>query len=280
MGMIAKLEQEAQAEASEKAYCDEQMAKTEEKQTELEDDIAKLTSKIDTAAARSAGLKEDVKELQAELAALAKLQAEMDKIRADSHAAYVQAKADLELGLDGVRKALSVLRDYYGSSAAFLQNSQPAKPELHSKATGAGESIIGILEVVESDFATNLAKEETEEADAQSEYDKQTQENKVTKTLKDQDVKYKTQEFTGLDKQIAEMTADRESTDAELSAVLEYFAKIKERCVAKPEGYEERQRRRAAEIAGLKEALAILNEETAFVQQHKRGGLRGHYRGM
>merc|ERR1711972_917422 len=131
-------EAEAQAEASEKAYCDEQMAKTEQKQTELEEDIAKLTSKIDTAASRSAGLKEDVKELQAELAALAKLQAEMDKIRADSHAAYVQAKADLELGLDGVRKALSVLRDYYGSSAALLQ--QPAKPELHEKATGAGES--------------------------------------------------------------------------------------------------------------------------------------------
>merc|ERR1712039_735951 len=116
----------------EKAYCDEQIAKTEAKKAELEEDIAKLTSKIDTAAARSAGLKEDVKELQAELAALAKLQAEMDNARAESHAAYVQAKADLELGLDGVRKALAILRDYYGSAAAFLQNNQPAKPELHS----------------------------------------------------------------------------------------------------------------------------------------------------
>merc|ERR1719356_823929 len=125
----------------------------------------------------------------------------MDATRTESHAAYAEAKADLELGLDGVRKALNVLRDYYGASgSAFLQNGadlasvmqQPAKPELHSKAEGAGSSIIGILEVVESDFATNLAKEETEEADAASEYEKTTQENKVTKTLKDQDVKYKT----------------------------------------------------------------------------------------
>merc|ERR1712039_105873 len=156
-------------------------------------------------------------------------------------------------------------------SAAFLQNSQPAKPELHSKATGAGESIIGILEVVESDFATNLAKEETEEADAASEYQKQTQENKVTKTLKDQDVKYNTQAFQTLDKEITELTADRETTNAELSAVLDYYAKIKDRCIAKPETYESRKARREAEIQGLKEALAILQDETAFVQRRKRG---------
>merc|ERR1719345_397096 len=109
-----------------------------------------------------------------------------------------------------------------------MQQPQPAKPELHAKASGASSSIIGILEVVESDFAKNLAEETTEEDDAEADYQKTTQANKVTKTLKDQDVKYKTQEFTGLDKSIAELTSDRESTDAELAAVLEYYAKIKE----------------------------------------------------
>merc|ERR1719372_16807 len=66
--MIAKLEKEAQEDATEKAYCDEQMAKTEEKQTELEDDVKKLTVKLDEAAAKSAELKEEVRTLQAELA--------------------------------------------------------------------------------------------------------------------------------------------------------------------------------------------------------------------
>merc|ERR1712039_411350 len=125
--------------------------------------------------------------------------------------------------------ALSVLRDYYGSSAALLQ--QPAKPELHEKASGAGTSIIGILEVVESDFATNLAKEESEEADAQSTYDKTTQENKVTKATKEQDVKYKTQESKSLDTTISEISGDRDTVDAELKAVLEYYAKVKDRCI-------------------------------------------------
>merc|ERR1719497_84655 len=58
--MIAKLEKEAGAEATEKAYCDEQIAKTEQKKGELEEDIAKQTSRIDQATARSAQLKEEI----------------------------------------------------------------------------------------------------------------------------------------------------------------------------------------------------------------------------
>merc|ERR1719393_1211607 len=147
---------------------------------------------------------------------------------------------------------------------------QPAMPVKHSKAGGAGGSIIDILEVVESDFAKNLAAEETQEADAAAEYEKQTQENKVTKAAKDQDVKYQTVEFKSLDKTVSELSSDRETTNTELSAVLEYDGKLKERCIAKPETYEERKRRREAEISGLKEALSILNGE-ALVQRKKRG---------
>merc|ERR1712039_454707 len=143
--------------------------------------MGKLTSKIDQDSARSGELKDDAK-----------------------------AKADLELGLGGVRKALEVLRDYYGSvSASLIQ--QPAMPKQHEKSGGAASSIIGILEVCESDFAENLAKEETQEADAAAEYEKTTQENKVTRATKEQDVKYLTQEFKSLDARIAELTADRET---------------------------------------------------------------------
>jgi len=271
--MIAKLEAEAKAEATEKAYCDEEMAKTESKKEELEGVMSKLTSKIDLAAAKSAELKEEVKVLQSELAALAKQQAEMDAIRAEEKAAYDKAKAELELGITGVQKALSVLKDYYGSDAgnfdSFMQ--QPAKPKLHSKASGAGGSIIDILEVVESDFTKNLATEETEEEDAIAVYEKTTQDNKLATTMKSQDVKYKTQEFKGLDKSIAELSSERDTTNTELDAVLEYYAKIKDRCIAKPETYEERKARREAEIQGLKEALEILENETAFMQRGKRG---------
>merc|ERR1719352_58530 len=106
-----------------------------------------------------------------------------------------------------------------------------------------------MLEVVESDFAKDLAVEETQEADSEVEYQKTTQTNKVTKTIKEQDVTYKTKEFKALDKTLAELSGDKETANTELSAVLDYDGKIKERCIAKPESYEVRKQRREAEVA-------------------------------
>jgi septal ring factor EnvC (AmiA/AmiB activator) len=273
--LIAQLEKEAAAAAEEKAYCDDQMAKTEEKKSELEEDLAKLTANMDKAAATSETLKGEVKVLQEELANLANMQAEMDKVRADEKAAYDKAVAELTLGLAGVRKALDILRGYYGSQAeseALLQ--QPAKPVNFKKAEGAGGSIIGILEVVESDFAKNMAEDEQEESDSVEAYEKQTQDNKLETTEKQQSVKYKVQEFKALDKALADMASEKETLDTQLKAVNDYYDKIKDRCIAKPESYEERKRRREAEIAGLKEALSILENDTAFVEIHAHRHLR------
>jgi hypothetical protein len=277
--MIMKLENEAQSEATEKAYCDEELAKTEAKKQELDAEIDALSTKIDQASAQSAALKKQVAELQAELASLSAEQQSRETWRQDENAAYRIAKADLELGLGGVRKALNLLREYYGG-AALVQ--QPAQPEQHEKSSGAGNSIIGILEVCESDFADNLSKVETEEADAVNTYEASTQENKILTAEKSQDVKYKTAEFTTLDKSISEHSSDRVTAQTELSAVMEYYGNLKGRCIAKPETYEERSGRRNAEITGLKEALSILENEAALVQhsgkrfhgRHMRGALQ------
>merc|ERR1719191_1938329 len=121
-----------------------------------------------------------------------------------------------------------------------------------------------MLEVAESDFSKNLAQANMEEEDAQATYDKQTTENKQTKTMKTQDAKYKAAEAKSLDKTVSELSSDLGEKQTELTAVLEYRTKLDEKCVKKPETYEERKARREAEIKGLKEALTILEEEAAF----------------
>jgi len=76
---------------------------------------------------------------------------------------------------------------------------------------------------------------------------------------------------------VAEATADRSSTQDELNAVFEYLEKLKEQCVAKAEPYAERKARRDSEIAGLKQALEILDNQSFLQQTHRvLRGVRSH----
>merc|ERR1719183_1473668 len=161
--MIEKLLKEAQADATEKAFCDKEMAETEQKKADKEADIQKLSTKIDSMTAKSAKLKEEVAELEKELAALAKSQAEADRLRAEEKAAFDANSAEMEKGVKGVQLALKVLNEYYAKEG-----------KSHGSAQGAGEGIIGLLEVVESDFSKGLAEMTATEQSAVSEYDKLT----------------------------------------------------------------------------------------------------------
>merc|ERR1719221_2559434 len=169
--------------------------------------------------------------------------------------------------------ALKILREYYANQDASLVQ-QPEAPEVHSKATGASSGVIGMLEVVESDFGKTLASTEMNEEASATSYQKLSMENKLSLATKGKDVEYKNKESASLDKAVAEHSSDRESSQTELDAVLQYSAKIRDMCEVKPESYEERKGRREAELAGLKEALQILEGDAVLLQKRSRNLLK------
>jgi predicted nucleic acid-binding Zn-ribbon protein len=262
--MIASLEAEGDADAKHHAYCTKELAYADQKKADRVAEIEKLTTSIDQMSARSAQLKEEVAQLEKELADIAASQAEIDKIRAEEHDTFLQNKADMEQGIEGVRAALKVLTEYYASDKE------------HVAAQGAGEGIIGLLEVVESDFQKGLMDMTASEESSQAEYEKTTKENEIATATKQQDVKYKTKESKDLDKATAEATSDREAVQTELEAVEKYLAKLHDECDETAPTYEELVARRSAEIAGLKQALQILEGEAALLQGlSKHATLRG-----
>merc|ERR1719247_2077695 len=243
--MIDKLVAEAAEEADHKAWCDKEMSEAQEKIADHTSMVDKLTSKIDKASASIAQITESVATLQSELADIAKQQATMDEMRSEEKAAYVKAKKDYEDGVEGLTMALEILREYYSAEPAFLQ--QPTVSTF-SKSSDAATGIIGILEVSQSDFSKLLADANVEEETAVKEYEKVSHENAVQKTMKEQDVKYQLKEKASLEKNVADFKEDRSGEQAELDAVLEYFAKVKPGCTVKPMTYEERKKRRENEI--------------------------------
>jgi len=263
--MIATLEADAESDASHKAYCDKEMSATTAKKDELTAESDKLNTKIAQNKAASAKLKEEVAALQKELAGMASAKAEADKLRSEEKAAYEKNSAEMEQGIDGVKMALKVLKEYYAKAADAS----------HGAAEGAGSSIISLLEVCESDFTKGLTEMTAQEDSAAADYDKYCKEDEIAVTMKSQDVKYKTKEAAGLDKSTSELSTDLSSVSDELAAVMSALDKLEKMCVAKAEPYAERKARRESEIAGLKEALQILEQETALLQTTSKHTLRG-----
>merc|ERR1711957_869706 len=105
--------------------------------------------------------------------------------------AYLQTRADQEKGLEGLKLALKVLSEYYSGDHD------------HEQAQGAGDGIIGLLEVCESDFTRDLARTIADEESEVAEYEQMTDDNEIEKTTKTQDVKYKVKESKRLDEDSA-----------------------------------------------------------------------------
>merc|ERR1719247_109768 len=250
--MMEKLLAEAKEEAGKKAFCDKEMAETKAKREDKQ---------------------EEVSVLEKELGEIAAEQKVANEIRANEKAAWAEAKSDFEQGLEGVQMALQVLRDYYAQKddATELLQGGDSDQDLgaamslaqNTKSSGAAGGIIGMLEVAESDFSKMLAEGSAAEDQAQKEYDTVTEDNRVTTAAKTTEVKYKNKDKKETEAYLEETKSDLGTSQTELGAVLEYWEKLQPQCVAKPEPYEERKKRREKEIAGLKEALAILEEESA-----------------
>jgi len=256
--MISRLEDKASADATHKAYCDKELSESRAKKEAKLAELEKLSASIDTKTAKSAQLKREVAELQTSLGELAASQAAMTKLRAEEKDAFATNKRDLEDGIEGVRSALGVLREYYGGA------------ETAHATAGESEGIIGLLEVIESDFSKNLAEITATEENAAVTYERVSKENEIEKAKKEKDVEYKNKEAEGLDRSLTELSSDKEGVQSEHDAIHSYLGELEKQCIAVPETYAERKAHRAAEIAGLKEALSILSEGEVLVQQKSR----------
>merc|ERR1719506_723881 len=78
-----------------------------------EAEVEKLRTKLDTQTSRSMHLKREITELQKEILANIKAQKEISELREKEHAFFEETKPKIEIGLEGVKKALKVLREYY-----------------------------------------------------------------------------------------------------------------------------------------------------------------------
>merc|ERR550514_2390124 len=252
--MIVKLMEEATEESEHKGWCDTEMGTNKQTREDKADSVSTLTAESE--------------ELDAKISKLSDAIAEIDAAVADATALRTKEKAKNEVTIEeakvaqvAVAKALTVLEEFYAGAAqatAFVQQ------DLNKPYTGMGGSnsgVIGMLEVIQSDFARLESETSTAESEADEEYTRFTDDSSQDKAVKSMDLENKNKDKTTAESDLLSTKKDLEATQVELDAALKYYEKLKPSCVDAGLSYEERVRMREEEIQSLQESLKILGGE-------------------
>jgi len=278
--MIIKLKEEATAETEHKGWCDAELGANKITRKAKEAAVDELNAEIEELSSKIAQLTQEVADLTEAIAQLDKERSEATEQRTAENKKNLIAIKDAKEAQVAVAQALTILEDFYakaGEATSFAQiralkvasKAAPAEdaPETFSEPYkgmgGENGGVVGILEVIQSDFA-RLESETSasEEANAQ-EYTTFMNDTEVDKAVKQTDVEHKNAMIAKKKSALNDATKERKTTNEELGAANAYYDKLKPSCVDSGISYEDRVKRREEEIQSLKEALEVLQGSPA-----------------
>jgi len=261
--LIVKLMEEANEEAEHKGWCDTELSTNEQTRKEKTEAVETLHAEIDELEASIAKLTEEITDLTKAVAELDAAVATATSVREEEKAKNTVTIKDAQDAQTAVAQALSVLKDFYAKAAeatSFVQ-----QPEVFDEPYKGMQSenggVVGMIEVIQSDFARLESETSAAEAEAQKQYDEFMGDSSVDKAQKTKDIEHKSGKKQNHEQALQEAKTDLDGTQKELDAALAYYEKLKPSCVDAGESYEDRVARRKEEIESLQEALRILNGE-------------------
>merc|ERR1719326_361562 len=121
--LIARLEEEAAAEAGHKAWCDEELKTNKMTRDAKTTEVQTLTAAVEKLEGEIAALAKRLEELAAAQAALSKAMKEATEFREKEKAENLQTIADAKEAQEAVEQALVILKDFYAKQEAALLQS-------------------------------------------------------------------------------------------------------------------------------------------------------------
>jgi prefoldin subunit 5 len=269
--MISKLMEEATAETEHKGWCDAELGQNKITREEKTANVEELNAEIEDLNATVAKLTQEVAELNAAVNDMDKARKEATEIRTAENKKNTIAIADAKAAQKAVANALVILQDFYakaaGASSLAQLNSHAKSPaedapesftEPYQGMQGENGGVVGMLEVIQTDFARLESETSASELQAASEYKTFMNDTELDTAVKQTDIEHKNSLIARKNAALVEANTDLKTTQGELSAANDYYDKLKPSCVDSGITYEERVARREAEIQSLQEALQMI----------------------
>jgi len=272
--MIFHLQDEQTQEDNHKAWCDQEISKTETSRENKEDKQAELQAKMDAATGHIGMLTSEIEAAQdmiSKIDAYVKEATEVREIQKKENAAAIK---DAKTAQNALANAIAVLTDFYKDSGMvakedweFVQRgvTLPESPATwDSSYTGVSDpknqpgGIISILEHTAAEFATMESDTKAEESMDQEQYDKSMADSKIEKATREQERDMKESEKKQTNDKLQSLAKNHKVTSTELEAVNQYFEDLKPACMNGDSSYEDRKAARDKEIEALRSAESIL----------------------
>merc|ERR1719240_2476506 len=223
--LIVKLMEEAHQEAQQKGWCDAEMMTNEQTRSEKTASVETLTAEVGELEASIAKLTEEITELTQAVSDGEAAVAKATTIRGDEKEKNAATIKDAQEAQTAVAQALGVLKEFYDKAAQATSSvQQKAKePEIFSdepyKGMGAESGgVVGMIEVIQSDFARVESETTAAESEAQKEYEDLTQHTAVDLAQKTSDIEYKTSKKQNQEQALEEAKTSLDGEKKELDA--------------------------------------------------------------
>merc|ERR1719183_992799 len=179
--LIERLLTEAANEANQKGWCDKATADATQKRTYSADQVETLNAKLAKLEALSAKLGEEIDTLTQEITDLNTAQTDAEENRKEEKEENAKTVSEAKAGLAAVNMAIDILDKFYKTSAKAsvdLELVQAQGPmddapdagfdngEAYQGAGAESGGIIGMMEVIRSDFERTISETKNAEASA------------------------------------------------------------------------------------------------------------------
>jgi chromosome segregation ATPase len=271
--LVERLIAEATAEATKKGFCDTELGKAKTQRGFRLEETNRLSAEIGALETKQDALELEIEELEKAIEDLKAAAEEAATLRDEQKEQNVATLKEAREGLGSITEAIGILKTFYKQAAKAASMVQTKASPIEEDNPGAGFSgsykgnqaaskgVIGLLEVIKTDFQHTIqVTEATEKKQAADyvEFDRVTQADIGAKTTKHEldTADLKTTKLD-LEQKTTEMKSNMDLVDEALKEIEE----LKPTCIDNVMSYADRVKKREEEISALKKALCQLDGE-------------------
>merc|ERR1719207_177469 len=270
--LIERLLQEAADEANHKGWCDKEFGKAKQSRAMKAEAVKSLNEALAKSEALRDKLTEEIAILTKEIDELEAALEKTTKERNDESAENAATVSEAQEGQAAVEQAIGVLEKFYKTAAkaeVFVQVSAKQVPDMpdagfsgaNKGSQSASTGILGMLDVIKSDFVRTIKETEKAEKAAAKEFMEFETTTKVSLGTKTVTKDAKDGELAETNASIDEDNTNLVDEQSLLDKSIQEIVELQPACVETGMSYEDRVAKREQEIESLKEALCTLDKE-------------------